>query len=176
MAGEGRARVWAPSARFIHVLRHPLTTTIKTPTQTKPNNKTNNTKQGIRYSAELLELVSQGVAYHSTDLTSDERLLVEEAFACGAVSVLAATSTLAAGVNLPVRRVIFKHAYIGIRTQMLTPTKFRQMCGRAGRKGIDDRGEAVLLADPSAAGAASVARLAELLRVSRGFCFLYLFW
>jgi DNA polymerase theta len=62
--------------------------------------------------------------------------------------VLCATSTLAAGVNLPARRVIFKHAWVGWKDpkNMLDATKYRQMAGRAGRAGIDTAGEAILLA------------------------------
>eukprot|EP00879_Flechtneria_rotunda_P031957 GHRR01035085.1.p1 GENE.GHRR01035085.1~~GHRR01035085.1.p1 ORF type:complete len:135 (+),score=29.58 GHRR01035085.1:128-532(+) len=65
----------------------------------------------------------------------------------GAVSVLCATSTLAAGVNLPARRVIFKHAWIGQPKNLLDPTRYRQMSGRAGRAGIDTEGESILLAN-----------------------------
>lgn len=61
--------------------------------------------------------------------------------------MLCATSTLAAGVNLPARRVIFKHAWVGYKhaDNMLDNTKYRQMAGRAGRAGIDTEGEAILI-------------------------------
>ena len=98
-------------------------------------------------------------------LSKDERDIVERAFRLGAVKVLAATSTLAAGVNLPCRRVIFRQAFcldaisICIRYRdspplrqahkgkdmALEPAEYAQMCGRAGRSGIDEYGEAFLL-------------------------------
>ena len=84
------------------------------------------------------------MAYHHAGLTVEERGTVEEAFRNGAIGCLCATSTLAAGVNLPARRVIIRSMQVG--NAALDPTRFKQMAGRAGRSGFDTKGECVVMA------------------------------
>ncbi|OJD11813.1 hypothetical protein ACJ73_09463 [Blastomyces percursus] len=87
--------------------------------------------------------VIKGVAFHHAGLTTEERDLIAEAYDKGILRVLVATCSLAAGINLPARRVILCGARMG--RDLVGPAMLRQMRGRAGRKGKDEVGETYLL-------------------------------
>jgi len=91
----------------------------------------------------LGKTVLSGVAYHHAGLTVEERRLLEEAYRKGVLRCLCATSTLAAGVNLPARRVIIRSLKVG--GENLDAVRFRQMAGRAGRVGLDTKGECIVM-------------------------------
>jgi len=84
-----------------------------------------------------------GVGYHHAGLTSEERLIIEEEYTNRNLLILVATSTLAAGVNLPVKRVLI--AFPSIGTQFFSSFEYTQMSGRAGRPGFHTSGESFLL-------------------------------
>ncbi|PSQ08343.1 DEAD/DEAH box helicase [Halobacteriales archaeon QS_6_71_20] len=97
----------------------------------------------------LAEAAAWGVAFHHAGLSSDHRTLVERAFRQRRLAVICATPTLAAGVNVPARRVVVRdqRRYTGSGTEWLPVLEVHQMCGRAGRPHLDPYGEAVLVAD-----------------------------
>ena len=102
-------------------------------------------------SEDLADAVAQGSAFHHAGLASEHRSLVEDAFRDRLIKCISATPTLAAGVNTPARRVIVRdwRRYDGEFGGMkpLDVLEVHQMCGRAGRPGLDPYGEAVLLAN-----------------------------
>ncbi|MFB6228712.1 MAG: ATP-dependent DNA helicase [Halobacteriales archaeon] len=101
-------------------------------------------------SRDLADAVEGGAAFHHAGLTSEHRSLVEDAFRDRSLKAIAATPTLAAGVNTPSRRVIVRdwrrYDSTAGGMQPLDTLEVHQMFGRAGRPGLDPYGEAVLLA------------------------------
>ena len=99
----------------------------------------------------LERCVRRGIAYHHAGLTVQEREVVETGFRRGVIRVLIATSTLSAGVNLPARRVIIRSPKFG--PSYMSPLVYQQMSGRAGRMGVDEAGDCILICRPNERGA-----------------------
>ena len=100
-------------------------------------------------SKQLAACIRGGVAFHHAGLSYAQRRIVEEGFRGNLIKVVCATPTLAAGVNLPARRVIVRSyrrfdSNFGFR--MIPVLEYKQMAGRAGRPKFDAVGEAVLIA------------------------------
>jgi len=97
----------------------------------------------------LANCVSRGVAFHHAGLLTEQRHLVEQGFRDNKIKIIASTPTLAAGLNLPARRVLIKsyRRYEYGRGMVAIPViEYRQMAGRAGRPGLDPYGESFLMA------------------------------
>lgn len=90
----------------------------------------------------LEETILYGVAFHHAGMTSEERDIIAEGFDSGTLLVCVATCSLAAGINLPARRVVLHNAKMG--RDFVAPAMLRQMRGRAGRQGKSPIGETYL--------------------------------
>jgi helicase len=99
----------------------------------------------------LAALVSKGVAFHHAGLAPSSRDIVESSFRNGIIKLLAATPTLAAGVNLPARRVviasIMRYDSEHGRNLPISVLEYKQLCGRAGRPKYDAYGESIIVSD-----------------------------
>ena len=94
-------------------------------------------------------LVKKGVAFHHAGLNQNCRETIEKEFRKGTIKLLSSTPTLAAGVNLPARRVVISsvnryNGKIG-RNMPISVLEYKQLCGRAGRPQYDDFGESIIV-------------------------------
>ena len=101
----------------------------------------------------LAEIVAKGAAFHHAGLEAEHRRIVEDYYRARAIKLLAATPTLAMGLNLPARRVVLADmtrfdAERGSNVE-ISILEYRQMAGRAGRPQYDDHGETVMIPSPS---------------------------
>jgi len=91
-----------------------------------------------------------GVAPHHAGMVPPMKEAVEACFVRGLTKVVFATETLALGINMPARTVVLDKLtkWTGDGHESLTPAQFTQLTGRAGRRGIDTHGQAVVLWSP----------------------------
>ena len=97
----------------------------------------------------LAILVKKGVAFHHAGLNQTCRQIIESEFRKGTIKLLSSTPTLAAGVNLPARRVVISNisrynAKAGAN-RPISVLEYKQLCGRAGRPQYDKYGESIVI-------------------------------
>lgn len=97
--------------------------------------------------ATWLGRLEAGVAAHHAGMVPAFKEAVEELFSTGLVKVVFATETLSLGINMPARTVVLERLskFNGESHEVIQPGDYTQLTGRAGRRGIDTRGTAVVL-------------------------------
>ena len=107
---------------------------------------------------DFVEGLTRGFAAHHAGMLPTFREIVEELFTAGRIRAVFATETLALGINMPARTVVIEKLvkFNGETHADITPAEYTQLTGRAGRRGIDIEGHAVVLhqrgVDPLAVG------------------------
>ncbi len=107
---------------------------------------------------DFVEGLTRGYAAHHAGMLPTFREIVEELFTAGRIKAVFATETLALGINMPARTVVLERLvkFNGEAHVDITPAEYTQLTGRAGRRGIDIEGHAVVLwnrgLDPLAVG------------------------
>ncbi|MSU71253.1 MAG: DUF3516 domain-containing protein [Opitutus sp.] len=100
------------------------------------------------YGREIRRWLRHGIGVHHAGLLPKYRILVEQLAQKGLLKLICGTDTLGVGINVPIRTVVFTQLwkYDGKKAAILSVRDFRQISGRAGRKGYDDRGYVIVQA------------------------------
>ncbi len=100
------------------------------------------------YGKEFSRFVRHGIGVHHAGLLPKYRRVVEKLAQQGLIKVISGTDTLGVGVNIPIHTVVIRQLYKfnGVKQTIITAREFHQIAGRAGRKGFDDSGLAVIQA------------------------------
>jgi ATP-dependent RNA helicase DOB1 len=95
----------------------------------------------------LLPLLRRGIGVHHSGLLPILKETIEILFQEGLIKVLFATETFSIGLNMPAKTVVFTSVrkFDGINLRWVTPSEFIQMSGRAGRRGLDERGIVIMM-------------------------------
>jgi len=117
-----------------------------------------NTRFDTPYGREFKRFLGFGIGVHHAGLLPKYRLQVEQLAQRGLLKVISGTDTLGVGINIPLRTVLFTKLakFDGRKVSRLKVREFKQIAGRAGRKGFDDEGSVVCQAPEEA-----IARLKE---------------
>ncbi|HEY3079408.1 MAG TPA: DEAD/DEAH box helicase [Chloroflexota bacterium] len=139
----------AETCAFLGLARGPAQTEIRRRIDEKLAVLTESDRQ-LNQVVSLRRLLPLGVGFHHAGLLPVLKILVEELFNKGLLQVVFATDTLSLGINMPAKTVVIGELtkFDGEQRRPLTPNEYQQLTGRAGRRGIDTRGVAVVPYSP----------------------------
>lgn len=105
--------------------------------------------RGLSQIQHILPLLRRGIGIHHSGLLPILKEVIEILFQEGLIKVLFATETFSIGLNMPAKTVVFTslRKFDGKEQRWISPSEFVQMAGRAGRRGLDDRGIVILMID-----------------------------
>lgn len=97
----------------------------------------------------ILPLLKRGIGIHHSGLLPILKETIEILFQEGLIKVLFATETFSIGLNMPAKTVVFTSVrkFDGVAIRWVSPSEFVQMSGRAGRRGLDERGIVIMMID-----------------------------
>ncbi|KAL8724377.1 MAG: hypothetical protein Q9181_006857 [Wetmoreana brouardii] len=97
----------------------------------------------------ILPLLKRGIGIHHSGLLPILKETIEILFQEGLIKVLFATETFSIGLNMPAKTVVFTSVrkFDGVQQRWVSPSEFVQMSGRAGRRGLDERGIVIMMID-----------------------------
>jgi superfamily II RNA helicase len=104
-------------------------------------------EEGLEQVYKIRDLIGKGVCYHHSGIHPILKEIIETMFSKNMIKVLFATETFAVGINMPSKTVIFTglSKYTDNNFRQLLKEEFQQMAGRAGRRGIDTKGNVVIM-------------------------------
>ena len=104
-------------------------------------------EQNIPQIKYIRQILQYGIGVHHSGLLPILKEIIEILYSHGLIKILFATTTFSIGLNMPTRTVIFTslYKYHERKIQMINSSEFLQMCGRAGRRGIDEFGNVFIL-------------------------------
>jgi superfamily II RNA helicase len=146
LASEGRSPVYVVHFTQMEAAQSAQDFTSINVCTREEKNAIANALEGFRFSSpygpEIRRWLKHGIGLHHAGLLPKYRVLVEQLTQKGLLKVICGTDTLGAGINMPIRTVLFTRLckFDGQKTAILSARDFHQIAGRAGRKGFDDRG------------------------------------
>ena len=146
LAGEGKSPVYVVHFTQLEAAQSAQDFTSINVATREEKNAIGNALEGFKFSSpygpEIRRWLKHGIGLHHAGLLPKYRVLVEQLTQKGLLKVVCGTDTLGAGINMPLRTVLFTRLckFDGQKTAILSARDFHQIAGRAGRKGFDDRG------------------------------------